>query len=309
MLLCPALAPAAAPTVDAHELARTLVEIGGERQREAKALEPMEALVSNLVDSKLSLTDPSATAKVKSVVHDAFAPVSVRAGDAMIDAYATNFTGHELGEVLAFMKSPAAETEKVNLPLLSGELSAALAGLSSNTNVEVDAMRVYDSTSPAKRELILRILKAEDFEAHTREGYAKWGAMMRAALKQVANNPQNVEPSYPQTAEDERAADAYVRLVTAVEKRYYADHFSEIDLSAIATYLESNTGQAILVRQPKVKRAVEESLADQLVIALGSLDKNVCATVPCTPEQRASVADFTRSMATSIPAIVGAATK
>jgi hypothetical protein len=193
ILLSPVVTRAAAPPVDVHELATALVEIGDERQHEAKALEPMEALFANLIAVKLSITDPSATAKVKSVVHGAFAPVSVRAGDAMIDAYATNFSAQELADVLAFMKSPTAEVEKANLPLLKAELGAALTGLSSNPTVEADALRVFDGASPAKPELILRILKAQDFEAHTRKGYATLGAVLKTAVQQAASSKQGTQ--------------------------------------------------------------------------------------------------------------------
>jgi hypothetical protein len=307
LLLLPAVARAGPPAADVHELAKALVEIGEERQHEAKALEPMETFLSNLIAIKLSLTDPSAKAKVTAVVHEAFAPVSVRAADAMIDAYAANFTAQELGDVLGFMKSPTAEVEKANLPLWKAELGAALTGLASNPAVEAEALRVYNGASPAKRELILRILKAQDFEAHTRKGYAILGAAMKTALQQVANKGPTQQPNSLQTADDDRAADAYVRLVTAVEKRYYVNHWSEADLSAIASYLESDAGQAIQRRMPLVKRAVAKALSVPLVVAIGSLDKSVCAAVPCTQVQRASVTDFTKSMATGIPSIIGAA--
>ncbi len=305
LLLLPAFARAAPPPADVHELAKALVEIGEERQHEAKALEPMETLLSNLIAIKLSLTDPSAKARVTAVVHEAFAPVSVRAGDAMIDAYAANFNAQELGDVLRFMRSPTAQVEKANLPLLKAELSAALTGLASNAAVEAEALRVYDGASPAKRELVLRVLKAQDFEARTRKGYATLGAITKTALQQVAS--KGPQPSSLQTADDERAADAYVRLVTAVEKRYYVNHWSEADLSATASYLESDAGQAIQTRMPLVKRAVGKSLSEALVVAIGSLDMSVCGAVPCTQDQRASVADFTKSMAAGIPSIIDAA--
>jgi hypothetical protein len=307
LLLLPAVARAGPPPADVRELAKALVEIGEERQHEAKALEPIETLLSNLIAIKLSLTDPSAKAKVTAVVHEAFAPVSVKAGDAMIDAYAANFTAQQLGEVLGFMRSPTAEVEKANLPLLKAELSAALTGLAGNPAVEAEALRVFDGASPAKRELILRILKAQDFEAHTRKGYATLGAIMKTALEQAGSKEPTPQPSSSQTTDDERAADAYVRLITAVEKRYYVNHWSEADLSVVASYLESDAGQAIQTRMPLVKRAVGKSLSDQLAIAIGSLDKSVCAAVPCTQVQRASVTDFTKSMATGISSMIGAA--
>jgi hypothetical protein len=203
------------------------------------------------------------------------------------------------------MRSPAAEAEKTNLLLLKAELGAALSGSSGSPNVEAEALRVYDAASPAKRELILRIFKAQDFEAHTRKGYVTLGAVMKAGLQKAASKGEIPQPS--SQTDDELGADAYVRLVTAVEKRYYANHFAEADLAAIATYLESDAGQAILSRMPLVKREVGKSLSAQLAIALQSLDKSVCTAVPCSEAQRASMTDFTRSMATSIPAVIGAA--
>ncbi len=202
ILLSCASARAATPPLDVPELARAVVEIGDERPHEDQAIQPIEAFLSNSISTRLSLTDPSATVKVKSVVHDAFAGVSEKTADATVDAYAANFTARELGDVLAFMKSPAGMMEKANLSLLKVEMSAALVDPSGNPAIEVDAMRAYDGASPTMRELIGRILKAQDFEAHTRKGYATLGVIMKTALQQLAVSPRTRQTSALQAAED-----------------------------------------------------------------------------------------------------------
>lgn len=309
VLASPSLAHAAASSGNVHDLAKALVEIGDERPRMAKTLEPIEAVIAGGISLELSLTDPDSTAKVKGMVHQALAPVSDRAGDAMVDSYAANFTLQELSDVLAYMNTPAAKVEKANLPLLRAEMGGVLTGASNRATIEADAMKVYDGAPPAKRELILRILKAQDFEARNRRELATFGAAMKTMLPPALKGEKAQPHNSVATAEDARAMDDYVRLMVAIQKRYYVDHFSEADLSTVATYLESDAGQAVLTRLPVVRRAMAKVMADQIFVALGSLDEKVCAAVPCTADQRASIAEHTKSVASMMTSVVEAMTK
>lgn len=309
VLASPSLAHAAATSGDVHELARALVEIGDERPRMAKTVESIAADISSRFSMELSLTDPAVAGRVNEVVHQTLAPVSDKAGDAMVEAFAANFTAQELGDVLTYMNSPAAKAEKANLPLLGVEMGAAYSDDSSSSTIQAAAQKVYDSASPTKRELILRILKAQNFEATTRKGYAIIGEVMKAGYGQVGRDPSDPSPSPAGTTEDDREADAYVRLMTAVFKRNYVEHFSEADLSTAAAYLESHAGQAMVTRTPLVKRAVGKVLADQFVSAIRSLDGKVCAVVHCTAEQQARIAEETKDMAWAMALSVGEATK
>lgn len=309
LLASPSLAHAAAPSGDVHELAKALVEIGGERPRMAKILEPIEAIIAGGISLDLSLTEPDETAKVKSVVHQALAPISDRAGDAMVDAYSANFTAKELSDVLTYMNTPAAKAEKANLPLLKADMGAALSGASNRTTIEADAIKVYDGAPPAKRELVLRILKAQDFEARNKRDLAIFGAALTAAVPADKEGEKAQSPSAAPTAADSRASDDYMRLMVAIQKRYYVDRFSEADLSTVAAYLESEAGQAVLTRLPLVRRVVGKAMADATLVALGSLDAKVCATVPCNGDQRSSIAEHTRAMASSMTSALGIVTK
>lgn len=309
VLASPSLAHAAASSGDVHELAKALVEIGDERPRMAKTLEPIEAVIAGGIAVELSLTDPDSTAKVKDVVHQALAPVSDRAGDAMVDAYSSNFTAEELSDVLTYMNTPAAKAEKANLPRLKADMGAALWSASGGATIEADAVKVYEGAPPAKRELVLRILKAQDFEARNRREFATFGAAMKTMLPPAVKGEKAQPHNAGAPAEDARVMDDYMRLMVAIQKRYYVDHFSEADLSTVATYLESDAGQAVLTRLPVVRRATAKAMADQIFVALGSLDEKVCAAVPCTADQRASIADHTKSVATTMTSVIGAMIK
>lgn len=99
-----------------------------------------------------------------------------------------------------------------------------------------------------------------------------------------------------------RGADDYVRRVMAVEKRFYATHYSESDLTSFVAYLESDVGQATLSRAPAIKQAVARTMQVQLVSVLGNFDSSVCSVVTCTAKQRSELAKFADLLGASLQA-------
>lgn len=293
---------AAAPTRQA--LAAGIVDVGGERERAAKALEPVEGMISAMIVSRLSLKGAGTADQVKSIVHETLSPVAPKVTDAEIEAYAANFSSEQLRDVLAFMRSPAGLVGTANLALLKQELSAALSGSPSNAGEE--AARVFAGVPSAKRELVRRILTAQDFEARTRKGYASLGAAFNAAAPRSpdGNSPEESLSGEEQARRD-HAADDYVRLVMEIEQRHYVDHFSDAQLAAMADYLESDAGRAVLARTPTVKLAAGRVFLDQLAVAIPSLNGSICAAIPCSPEQRAQLADLTHAIALRLPSFAG----
>ncbi len=290
----PAAGGPAAATPKTLALAEALVAAGDELQHEQQALEPLETMISTMVSTQLATADPAAAATVKAVVSQALAPAPSKAIEAMTGLYAANFSERELREILTFVNGPAGQAEKINLPLLKGELRAALSATATGAGGADDIDRALAKASPAKRQLILRILKAQDLEARTRKGYqALLGAMDGAA-------PTAAGPSSRPPTAAAQAVDDYVRQTMAVTARFYGLRFSEAQLAASADYLESEAGRAVLERMPIIQRAAGGVLRDQLVIALASLDAKVCAAVACSQDQRAAVAAFARGMAAQL---------
>jgi hypothetical protein len=298
--------PSSSATPQTRALAAAVVEVGGDRERELEALEPMGSILSAMIASRLSLDEPAA-AKVRTIVHETLISIPSKLVDAEIEAYAANLSVKELDGVLTFLKSPAGRAEKSNLPLLHSELGTIMSGPDTAKTGE-QAARVFAEASPAKRAAIRRILVAQDLESHTRRGLAAFGTLVEQAApsQSIDSGPPSGPPQsneQKQAKRDKAARDAedYVRLVKEVEQRYYVDHFSEEQLTAIADYLEGEAGRAMLAQLPMIQRAVGQNLRNQLVIGIPSLNGNVCAAIACSPEQRTRLADFTRRMVENLP--------
>ena len=286
-----AMAPAA--TRQARALAETLARVSDEREKAAKALEPLEGLLSGQVAIRLSTTDPGVIAKVKRIVHDGLSSVVQKSVDAMADGYAANFSTEELGHVIAFVESPVGQAEKANLPVLKKELAAAL----NDSGTGDAAAHAFAAASPEKRTLVRQILTAQDFETHTRQGYARLLAIGAAAASQSG---VGASAQRPDSDADPKAADDYVRLMTEVEEGFFVTHYSDAQLAAMVSYVESKPGQAILTRLPNVKRAVGAVLTHELSATVSTLPEHVCAIVACSPEQRTRLTEFASVMAAGI---------
>jgi hypothetical protein len=300
-----AIAPALTPTADARTLAATLVRLGDERENGAKALEPVEGMLSAQIAMRLSATDPDVVAKVKQVVHEALSPVVRKAGDGLVDGYAASFSPEELSHVVAFVESPEGQAEKANLPLLKKALAAWLSGSPEAANAGDTAAKVFAAASPETRSLVQRILAAQDFEARTRQGFATLNSAFESVFSRAGVGTSTAQPG---SNADAKAADDYVRVVTEIEEGFYVTHYTDAQLTAVAAYLESEPGQAVLTRLPKLKRALNEELLQGLSHALSSLPERVCSTVPCSADQRTGLTDFTTTMAASVsrmPAFYG----
>lgn len=303
LILAPSAVLAAGPSAPAssiRDLAVALVEADGSKEKFAKGLQPLERMLGQSIASKVGASDPAEAGKVKATLHSALESLPAKMADTAADAYAANFSRRELSDILAFMNGPGGRAEIANLPLLKADLAA---GMSQETSGVVKVGEdAFVQAPAARRALILRLFNAQDLEAHTRLGYAALEHVMTAALTaadddQATRKTQRAETASPLEAEKEaRAADEYVRMVMAVEKRFYVNHFSDEELTLLVAYLESDAGQAIIARNSLVQRAVVQGMQEHLGAILSSLDAQVCATVPCTSKQRADLKDFARSM-------------
>jgi hypothetical protein len=134
---------------------------------------------------------------------------------------------------------------------------------------------------------VLRILKAQDFEANTRKGYEMIMNMFDSMHVTDKGSPHDV--------------DEYVQLVMAIEQRYYVNHFLDERLSAIADYSESGAGQVTITRMPVIRRELAHVIFDELTTAFSSLDKVICQAMACSSEQRKRVTDLTKSLTAQFP--------
>lgn len=300
------------PTAQTRALATALVDASVDREQFVKRLEPFEKMLSGMIASRVAPHDPTASAKVATVVHEGLSPVPGKIMEGLVDAYSTTYSAQELSDVLVFLKGPGGHAEKTNLPLLKGDLSAAFSGAADSEKAVELGEQAFAQASPARQELILRIFRAQDLEARTRKGLGTLGKIMDAAIANTgpAKPDQSDRRSDPDKAaaseKEARVADDYVRTVMAVEKGFYATHYSDSELKAAAEYLESKSGQAMLVRSPAVQRASAHVMQTQLAKILPTLNVTVCSTVACSPEQRSSLADLISSLGKMMGPMLGA---
>jgi hypothetical protein len=284
-----------APGPDAKALAAALVSDDGALDKTTKAVEKMEALLANQAARQLSASDPATVEKIRVVVHQALAAIPSRVVEAETRAYAANYSAQELRDILAFERGPAGAAMKANLPLFKMELGN---GLASDADIETTdriAKATFAGASPQVRQLILRIVKAEDLERETRAGYPRLKAALAAAFPSLPKDEGADQPDRTpaqtdaQKAQDAKSEDADVQMVVAVKQAWYTKHFSEDQLRAVALYSESDAGQAARNRRGAVQRAAAGALGDELSTAFPAVEKGVCAAVACTTTQAAQL--------------------
>jgi len=318
LLIFPPLARAAEPVVagtqstdttpQTRALAEELITVGGESERMQKPLATMDNMLSSMIVRQLPLSNAETAAKVKATIDEALAPVASQTDEALVQAYEANFSDQQLSGALSFIKSPAGQAEASSLPLLKAELGAVLDGSPDSMGRVIAAEKAFADAPQSKRDLIRRIFAAQDFENHTHQGFTKFGTLLGQSF---AAQPKGQIPSRSDEqnkADDDqfaRATDEKVRASLAIEERYYVDHFSDAQLEATASYLESDAGRAMLQRAPIVRRAVGKAMFDQIATILSSMTEPVCAAAACTPEQHKNLSDFVLSMKEQSALIVG----
>jgi len=273
-----------------------------------KRWEALEGLIAGQIDAKLLIADPDAKSKVAAAVHDAFTPIPSRALDAFIDAEAANFSGDELRDVLAFVKGPTSQAVAANSPILKQALAGALSGSPESAKAGDEAARVFAEAPASKRALVRRIFAAQDFEAHTRSGYAALSANFARIVADSGlpePQPQSGEAKQAAQAKAAKDADDYVKFVVEIEERNYVDNFSDAQLTDLAEYLESPAGRAMVTRMPKIRGAMLDVLRDNLPAAFKATTDRICATVVCSAEQRAQLADYAQFMGSELPKLSG----
>lgn len=302
------LAAGQVATPEAKALASALIDADGERERIATALAPMEPMFQGVILSNVASKDVGAEATVATVVHEMFSSIGKQLGDASVGAYTANFSPTELSAVLAFVRGPGGQAERANAPLLKADLRAALSAQAPAAETIEAAEAVFAKAPPTKRALIQRIFRAQNLEARTRAGYATLGAVMDAALvAATGGEPTKKAPPSSEAADKaSQASDRYVRLVMAVEERFYVDRFNETDLATLADYLESGAGQAMLTRSPTVQRVLTKAMQEQFATMLPALSETVCSAITCSAADRAGLAAEMRSLAAMLPSVLGA---
>lgn len=306
-------APPYARAPSSLALAKEIADTEVSREQFDKRMAPVEKMLALSAVSALAANNPEimndsdTAAKVAAIVHNSVSSVYSKVMDARASAYAETFSKRELTDIVSFIRGPGGQAEKINIPLLKADLSPlAMMSATDAANMEVAADQTFVSVSPSRRELVLRIFKPQNVEERTRRGYA-------ILLTRLSEDPHKVDSDATtpgsnanpraKASEDEvaRFVDEYVRKVMAVEKRFYANHYSDADLSIIATYLESETGRLTINRSPAIERAAAQITLRQFVSVLASLDEAICSAVICSSEQRARLVHLTSSVGAAIP--------
>jgi hypothetical protein len=272
-----------AATPETRALAVQIVATSGDPNKLVAGLQPMQAGLVHIISSTVGANESASQAKIAAIVHDVFSSLSSRIADAEVDTYATHFSASELRGILAFLTGPGGRAEVANLPLLKVDIGAGIRMNEAEAATTIrDAEAEFAKAPPARQALILRIFAAQKTEMHIRRGHAA----LTGVIDRVADRNLGAAPDLQKGAQQAHDLDAYVDLVMAIERRFYVRHYTDAELANVATYLESQAGQAVIDRLPLIQRAVGEAVQAQLSQFLSTIDRPVCSAVPCSAEQR-----------------------
>jgi hypothetical protein len=300
----PTVVMAAAPTAETRALAKALVAADGARERSLKGLDRTAKPLAGLIVSELSLKDEAQAAKVRALVRDRL----IRVIDAVIeiktDAYASHFSVDELRFALAFETSPTGQAAKAVAPELTRGLTLAITSSSDERAAQV---KVFTDAPAPKRELVSRILAAQDLETQTRKGLGAMSGMMDAVISASsddnAQTPVAATKPAPPSAEEVQAVDELVARMMEAGRAFYVTRFTEAQLADLAAYYESSTAKAMRSKSPQMQAEIYKAAIGRLPIVLPKFEADVCATVACTAEQRTKMAAFSRKLGRQIPAM------
>jgi hypothetical protein len=231
------------------------------------------------------------------------APLGDEIMSAELDYYAANFSGEELRQILAFLNSPAGQAEAAKLPMLSAPIGKLLMGSPADIEKAVVTSRAeFAQAPPATRQSIDRIMAAANVEGQARMANAMYSNMLAGALSKMQTTTGRTAPA-ADTASQNAAGDAYARNGLGIEQGFYATNFSGEQLAVIAAYLESEGGRVAIEKKPLLRRAAGQVLRARFAVILPNLERDVCAAVGCTAEQRAGVVALLDRLKGALPAM------
>jgi hypothetical protein len=299
--------PSAGPSDEAQALSAMIAE--PDRTKIERIFAPMEASLARRATLVFGADDSTVASKITTAVHAEFSPLYPDLVAAETDVYATQFSLSELRGIAAFLAGPVGQAERTNLPLLGRELTKATSGTADRQKMQLTAKTAFAAATGIRRAAILRIFKAQNLEAHTRQGFLSlmgvWGAAASGGVKSPEENDQrDLSPNGQREAEQlALEADAYVQLVMAVELDFYATHYSDAEITGLADYLESDAGKAAVARKPLIARAASVTMANHITSISQTFGKSICAALTCSPDQRAKLDAEAHSLVAILPAL------
>ncbi|HEY7808270.1 MAG TPA: hypothetical protein VIC34_13825 [Croceibacterium sp.] len=284
----------AAPTTDeqSRNLARELVQIEL-NEGSVGNLEPLERAISLSISTTLASGNPTLQSALAANVEKQLTPLEAKFTGALTDAYSKDLTASEMRRIVDFMRGPGGQAEAANLPILKSKLASGQA-MEPNAVAKMEAATdlAYRRAPQARRDLIERIFKAQNFEEHTRQDFQKLYSRLNTAVSAATDALSNSKgksssattPS--DNVESDKEVEADVRRTMAIEKSFYLTHFTDGELGIIATYLESDAGQALLTQLPEIQKTVGSKILTKLDDLMPGVMAAACATAKCTDDQR-----------------------
>jgi hypothetical protein len=268
----PGHAQTASAAADPHvrELAQAIVAADGDRARLSK-LDAVEPIITNQIAKALDLADPAKKDRIAAVVHARIQALGDAVIEAKVSATAQTYTVEELEGALAFERSPTGQALRRADPELARGLGSAPAA---------DGPPLPDQ----KLALINRILKARDVETSARKGWRVFDALSASAVS--GGGARTASTAAP--AGDPRE-DAYVKRVLAAEAQFYANTYSDAQLTELAAYFDGPIGRAFTERAPQVASAGVSAARKVVEQQFARLDEDACAAAACNASQRASL--------------------
>lgn len=283
------------PTTDeqSRDLAQKLVSAEAEADDPLRNFAYFELSLASFIQNIVAPGDTKARGDLATEVHEKFAPLKEVFRDALLEGYAESLNPNEMREIIGFLQSPGGLAEKANLPLLKTDLANGLM-MDPNAAAKMEARSedAFKDAPQTRRDLIVRILKAQNLEERTRQGLRKHYSTMSDALSVAGNGDGGPQEKGSDTKsqlnndEVDKQIEADVRRTMAIERSFYLTHYSDKELNIIANYLESDAGKAVMTQLPMIRQKVGNRLIAKLEDELPGLFDAVCASKGCSSAQR-----------------------
>jgi hypothetical protein len=242
----------------------------------------VEPFVTQVIAHALSPTGEANSAGVEAAVRKTLGPIAQNLTDATIRAYAANFSSRQLSDLLAFEAGPTGQAFVAKIPVLESEL--ATAKTMAMVGGAPGSSTASEHISPQTRDLIHRLMRSQDFEARMRRYFDAFQADYQQIMTSMTSHRQ-LQSEADRTVADDR----FVALAVDDGEHFYAANFSDAQLSGIAEWVKSDSGQAALSGVDLVHQAEIKELRAQLATRLPILGKRICEETRCTAEQRSAV--------------------
>ena len=289
-----------APSPETLTIARAIAEQDLKRESMNQAAAIQEEWISS--GFALASTRPQSVTveQARPVVDKVFDELQQVLVDDRARALASTYTGAQLREVSAFLTSPTGIAYRAKNALFMKAVGEMMGMPSSGVPESAATPRAdaFSAASPTTRSAVLRIIKAENTRVVASKVLPTLRRILESATKAAPPVGKNL-PTKADLAGDQRFADQYVEI----RERFLAANFSENQLEEFAAYLESVGARAMSEGRANMQHILAPQIAAAYTNAYQEIERRLCTSFACSPEQRAVLEERTRMITAALPGV------